>query len=80
MDILTDYPFHSSGFAHACADPERGGRGSGPQLENHKNIDFLAILVRIPLTITKLLSQHLMFGHHRPPAKRDLNGVSLAGR
>ena len=25
-----------------CADPELGERGSGPPLENHKNIGFLS--------------------------------------
>ena len=32
----------------------------------------------VPLKITKPASQHSMLGHQ--PAKRHLNGVSLAGR
>ena len=27
---------------YLCADPEKGGRGSGPPLENHKAIGFLS--------------------------------------
>ena len=53
----------------AFADPEvggGGGRGSGLPLENHKNIVFLAILVRLPWKMTKLPSQHSLSGYHRP--------------
>ena len=44
-----------------------GGQDSLPQ-ENHKNIIFLAILVRIPFPwkITKLPSQHSLSGYHWP--------------
>ena len=43
-----------------------GDRGSGPQKSHKINIiGFLAMLVRIPLKITKLPSQHSMLGHHR---------------
>ena len=38
----------------------------------------LSILVRFPLKITKLPSQHSMLGHQS--AKHHLNGVSLAGQ
>ena len=48
----------------ACVDPE-GDRGSGPPLNNHKIQGFFAILV----WITKLTSQHLVLGHHRPASE-----------
>ena len=52
----------------------RGSRGGdrGPDhrpLEIHKNIVFLGKLVWIPWKITKLLSQHSLFGYHRPASK-----------
>ena len=44
----------------------RGGQGGlPPPPENHKNIVFLAIQVRIPWQITK----HSMLGHHRHASK-----------
>ena len=51
-----------------------GGRGSGPPLNNRKNIGFLSNTGLDPLKITKMPSQHSMLGH------RHLNGFSLAGR
>ena len=47
------------------ADPEGGGTGDPDLPENHKNIEFLAILVQIPWKITKLPSHHSMLGHHQ---------------
>ena len=38
----------------------RGGRGSGPPVENHKNIVFLSNADPDPLEFTKLPSQHSM--------------------
>ena len=60
-------------FAFTCADPERD-RGSGsPSLINHKIYIFLAILVRIPIKITKLLSQRSMFGNDWPARVTPFN-------
>ena len=42
----------------------REGTGGPDSPENHKK-GVLAILVQIPLKITKLPSQHSMFDHHR---------------
>ena len=69
------------------------GRGTGSPWKITKILAILAILVRIPLKITKLPSQHLMLGHHRHasetpfkwrfaggPMMARLNGVSLACR
>ena len=73
-------------YQSPCMDPEcvwggGGDRGSRPPLpvEKHKKIGFLAILFWTPWKITKLPSQHSMLGHHQPPAKCHLNGVSLVG-
>ena len=51
-----------------CADPE-GDRGSGPHLENYKNIGFLSNTGPGPLKITKLQIQHSLLGHHRPASE-----------
>ena len=68
-------------IALTCADPEEGqGVRTPPPPENYKNIGFLSNTGPDSLKITKLPIQHSMLGHHRPPAKRHLNGVSLAGR
>ena len=61
-----------------CADPEGGGKGSGPPLENYKNIGFLCNTGPDSIKITKLPSQHSMLGHHRraikTPFKRRFAG------
>ena len=52
----------------SCAGPEGGGTGeSRPPLplKNHKNLEFLSNTGPDPLKITKLPSQHSMFGHHQ---------------
>ena len=50
-------------FWHAWI--QRGDRGSVPHpLKNHKNIGFLSNTCPDCLKITKLPSQHSMFGHH----------------
>ena len=67
-------------FSVPHAQIQRGGRGSGPPLKNHKNIGFLSTTGPDPLKITKLLSQHPCWVIIRTPAKRNLSGVSLAGR
>ena len=68
----------------SCADPDGGGTGSGPPLENYKNIGFLSNTGPDPLKITKLSSQHSMFGHHRPasetPFKWHFAGGQLMAR
>ena len=51
-----------------------------PLLKNHKTIGFLATLVQIPWKIIKLPSQIHCRAVIGTPAKRHLNGVSLAGR
>ena len=52
---------------HSCALPE--GEGCGP-MGNHNTIGFLSdILVRSPLNLAKLRSQHLMLGHNRPASE-----------
>ena len=45
------------------ADPEGATGGSDP-LKNHQNIGFLSNTGPDPLKITKLPSQHSMWGHH----------------
>ena len=66
------------------ADPEGGGdRGSGPPLENYKNIGFLSNIEPDPLKITKLPVpiQHIQcWAIIGTPAKRHLNGVLQTGR
>ena len=47
----------------SMADPE-GGRGSGPTLQNHKNIGFPSNTGPGPWKLTRLPSQHSMLGHH----------------
>ena len=51
----------------------RGGGGGGQEvrtpLKNHKNIGVFAILVWVPWRITKLPSQHSMFGPHLPASE-----------
>ena len=48
-----------------------GGPDTSP-LENHKNIGFLAILLRIPWKMTKLPSQLSLSGYHRPASETTL--------
>ena len=57
-----------------------GAGGPDSPLKNHKNIGFLSTTGPDPLKITKPLSQHPCWAITRTPAKRHLNGVSLAGR
>ena len=78
MQRVSQYIAALSGIKHrvrhmklACADPEGDGgggvrgQGSRPPLENHKYIQgLLAILVRVPLKITKL-----------PSSARQLNAI-----
>ena len=56
---------------------QRGDRGSGPPLENHKNIGFLAILAPIPLKSLSHQASCQFWAIIGTPAKRNLNGVSL---
>ena len=81
MDLLATWKLHVliSYELHACADPE-GDRGSGPPLENYKNIGFLSNTGPDPLKITKLPIQHSMLGHHWPASETLFNGDSKAGR
>ena len=44
---------------------QRGDRGSGTPLKNHKNIGFLINTGPDPLKATKLQSQYSMLGQHR---------------
>ena len=62
------------------ADPEEGTGGPDPHLENHKNLGFLVNTGPDPLKTTKLQSQHSILAIISTPAKRHLNGVSLAGQ
>ena len=60
---------------------QRGDRGSGPLLWKIKKIKgSLAILVLIPLKSQSYYSSIHCWAIIGPPAKRHLNGVSLAGR
>ena len=43
----------------------RGGQGSDPPLENHKNIVLFSNTVPDPLKIAKLPSQLSILGHNR---------------
>ena len=63
----------------ACADPEGGGGagGLGPPLKNHKNIGSPSNTGPDPFKITKLPSQHSMFGHHR---HAEQNAILMAFR
>ena len=59
-----------------------GGTG-GPDplpLKNHKYLGFLSNTDQNPLEITKLPSQIQCWAIIATPAKRHLNGVSLAGQ
>ena len=57
-----------------------GGGGPDP-LKNHKNIEFLSNTGPDPLKNHKDTKPALNVGpSNGPPAKRHLNGVSLAGR
>ena len=65
------------GRSHA----RQGSVGPDPPFPvNHKNIEYLNNTGPDPLKFSKLPSQHSTMGHHRHPAERHLNGVSLAGR
>ena len=57
----------------------RGGTGGPdpPPLKNHKNIGFLRKTGPDPLKITKLPSQHSMWG---PSSARQRNAISMAFR
>ena len=57
-----------------CGSRGGGDRGSGPS-GNYKNIEFFSSTGLNPLKITKIQCWAIM----GPPAKRHLNGVSLAG-
>ena len=58
---------------------QRGDRGSGPPLENHKK-GFFSNAGPDPLKIVKLPSQLSILGHNRHASERHLNGASLADR
>ena len=61
----------------SCADPEGGTRGPDPPPpKKSQNIGFLNNTGLDPLKITKLPTQHSITS---TPAKRHLNGASLAG-
>ena len=67
----------------SCADPEGGsGPPSPPPLpwKITKIYGSLAILVRIPLKSQSYQSSIQCWAIIGPPAKRHLNGVSMAGR
>ena len=49
---------------------QRGDRGSGPPLENHKNIGFLSNTGSDPLKIVKLPRQLSILGHNWHARKR----------
>ena len=69
--------------ASSCADPEVGGdRGSGPPppWKITKIKGSLAILVQVPLKSQSHQSSIQCWATIVPPAKRHLNGVSLAVR
>ena len=68
---------HHGGLSckESCVDPE-GDRGPDP-LKNHKNIGFLAILVRSPGTMEKSPSQHSMLG---PSLACQQNAIKMAFR
>ena len=61
---------------------QRGGGVRTPPLSSYKNIGFFSntILVRIPLKSQSYQSSIQCWTSIGPPAKRHLNGVSLAGR
>ena len=61
-------------------DPEERTGGQAPTLKNHKNIGFPSNIGTDPLKIPKLPSQNSMLAIISTPAKRHLNGVSLADR
>ena len=68
--------------ADTCADPEGGGAG-GPDnpLKNHINIGFLSNTGPDPLKKSQNFQASIeCWGIIGTPAKRHLNGVSLAGR
>ena len=79
---------HSFGnitFAYAIATRhvriQRGGQGVLTPLENHKNIAFLSNIGPDPLKNHNATKAAFIFwAIIGPPAKRHLNGVSLAGR
>ena len=56
-----------------------GNRGSGPPLENHKNIGIFSNTGPDPLKIVKLPSQLSILGQNRHASER-LNGASPADR
>ena len=57
-----------------------GGRGSGPPLKNHKNIGFLSNTGSIPWNSQSYEAIIQWWAIIGKPAKRHLNGNSLAGR
>ena len=57
--VMVVYP------GHANARIQRGQGVWTPTQENHNNLGFLAILVRIPWKITLLPIQHALPGYHR---------------
>ena len=67
MQFLWLYGLHSLIITHVRI--QRGDRGSGPPLKNHKNIGFLSNTGLDPLKITKLPCQHSMLGHHQHTSK-----------
>ena len=61
-----------------CADP-KGDRGSGPPLKNHRNIGFLRNTGPDPEKSQSYQASIQCWAIIGTPAKRNLNGVSLAG-
>ena len=67
-------------MATASMRRSRGGWGSGHHLKNHKVVGLLNNKVRIRWKIIKKQASIRYWAISYPPAKRHLNGVSLAGR
>ena len=66
-------------LAHVWIQGGGGDRGSGPPLEDDKNIGFLSSAGPDSFKITKLPSQHSILGHHWQPSETPFKWCFAGG-
>ena len=77
LSLIPKDAYQFSDHSAAWADPD-WGQGVRTPLKNHKNIGYLSNFGPDPLKkITKLPSQHSIFGHHRPASETLFKWRSL---
>ena len=81
-EVMTNKPMHDKTIKMTCVHKENSIQPSwaDPEVKIHKNIGFLSNTGPDPLKNHKATKPATMLAIIGPPAKRHLNGVSLADR